>query len=205
MKLYLMRHGETLWNKARRLQGCSDIELNDNGVALAKAVGEKLKDVTLHRAFTSPLKRAVDTARYVLGERDVPLVVDERIKEISFGVWEGCCILEDQAEVPLDEFRKFIQRPSIYQPPVDGESIESLYTRTGLFIRELLETPAYQEETILVTAHGAAVRAMMYNLLPVPLDEFWRGSVPPNCSLNIFEISSGEVIDFQGDVTYEQL
>lgn len=205
MKLYIMRHGETLWNQTRRLQGVSDIELNENGIALAKAMGEKLYSVELHRAFTSPLKRARDTAEYVIGGRDIPLREDERIKEISFGVWEGCCILKDRAEVPLEQFDSFINAPSRYVPPRNGESIKSLYTRTGQFIRELMNTKAYQGENILITAHGAAVRAMMYNLQPVEEDNFWRGAVPPNCSLNIAEIISGEVISLQQDVIYEQL
>jgi len=205
MKLYIMRHGETRWNQTRRLQGCSDIALNENGIALAKAVGEKLRRVELHRAFTSPLKRARDTAEYVIGSRNIPLCEDERIKEISFGVWEGCCILKDRAEVPMEQFEYFINAPSRYVPPEGGESIQSLYTRTGGFIRELMDTDEYQNENILITAHGAAVRAMMYNLQPVEEDNFWRGTVPPNCSLNIAEIISGEVISLQQDVIYEQL
>lgn len=204
MKLYLMRHGETFWNKDKRLQGCSDIELNENGISLAKAVGEKLRDVEFHRAFTSPLVRAKKTAEFVLGDREVSLVEDLRIREISFGVWEGLSFLPESKELPFDEFDKFFTSPSTYAPPQNGETIEELYTRTGLFINELLETPGYQNENILVTAHGAAVRSMMYNLLPVAVDDFWRGTVPPNCSLNIFEMNGKEVVSFENDVIYAE-
>lgn len=205
MKLYIMRHGQTAWNKARRLQGHSEINLNENGVELAKEVGEKLKGVKIDRVFMSPLQRAQDTAKYVVGERNIPIIVEERIKEICFGDWEGCCIKPGCFEVPEDDFRKFIETPSEYIPPRGGETVKHICERVGDFIAELINNPQYQNETILLTTHGAAARALMYNLLPNELNDFWLGQVPPNCSLNIFEIEDGEVVLFRQDVTCEQL
>lgn len=205
MKLYLMRHGETRWNKDMRLQGCADTELNEKGISLAKTVGEKLRGVEFHRAFTSPLIRAKQTAEYVLQDRNIPLVEDNRIREISFGVWEGLSIRPGKEEIPLHDFNSFFYSPSAYVPPQDGETIEQLYTRTGQFITELLETPAYENENILVAAHGAAVRSMMFNLDTVAVDDFWRGSVPPNCSFNIYEINAKEVLSVERDVIFAEL
>lgn len=91
MKIYLIRHGETSWNTLGRLQGRTDIELNENGIRLAKITGEKLKDVHFDLAIASPLKRAYETAGLVLGDRNIPILTDERIEEISFGEWEGLC------------------------------------------------------------------------------------------------------------------
>ena len=85
MKIYLIRHGETSWNTLGRLQGRTDIELNENGIRLAKITGEKLKDVHFDLAIASPLKRAYETAGLVLGDRNIPILTDERIEEISFG------------------------------------------------------------------------------------------------------------------------
>ena len=96
MKIYLIRHGETSWNTLGRLQGRTDIELNENGIRLAKITGEKLKDVHFDLAIASPLKRAYETAGLVLGDRNIPILTDERIEEISFGEWEGlCCRMEE--------------------------------------------------------------------------------------------------------------
>lgn len=200
MKLYIMRHGQTQWNKERRLQGRSEIELNENGIEQAKDVGKELAQVEFSRAFSSPLRRAQETARLVLGERDVPIIVDDRIEEISFGAWEGLCIEPSRAEVPMDEFEKFMKDPSNYIPPDGGESIAHICKRARGFVKELIEDPKYQDETILITAHGAAVRALMFNLLPTLPDNFWRGKVPPNCSLNIFEMKNDSIIDFREDV-----
>lgn len=200
-----MRHGQTEWNRVRRLQGHSDIDLNENGVSLAKEIGEKLRDVKIDRVFTSPLKRAKDTAGYVIGDRKIPIIIEDRIEEISFGIWEGRCFKPDNCEVPIDVFKDFNDEPSKYVPPEGGESIKDMCERTRSFLDELIHTSKYQDETILISTHGAATRALMYNLLPHELDDFWLGKVPPNCSLNIFEIENGKVMSFEKDVTSDQL
>ena len=83
MKLYLIRHGETDYNRNRRIQGQCDIPLNDYGRKLAYQTAEGLRDVPFDAVFTSPLVRAKETARIVMGERKLPFFEDDRIAEIS--------------------------------------------------------------------------------------------------------------------------
>ena len=78
MKIYMIRHGETDWNKKRKLQGQVDIPLNEFGKLLAKETAPALADVPFAVCYTSPLKRAAETARLVLGDREVPIVPDKR-------------------------------------------------------------------------------------------------------------------------------
>lgn len=86
MKLYVIRHGETTWNVERKLQGASDTELNENGIALAIKTGKAMKEIPFDLCFTSPLKRARHTAQLVLGDRkEVPVIEDVRLREISLG------------------------------------------------------------------------------------------------------------------------
>ena len=89
MTVYLFRHGETDWNKEKRLQGQSDVPLNEFGRELAVKTAEALKGIRFGAAFSSPLCRAAETARILLGDRDVPLILDERLREIHFGECEG--------------------------------------------------------------------------------------------------------------------
>ena len=89
MRLYIMRHGETDWNKEKRLQGQSDIELNEFGRNLAYKTKEGLKDVQVDLVITSPLKRARETALIVKGDREIPVIEDARIEEMCFGEYEG--------------------------------------------------------------------------------------------------------------------
>ena len=91
MDIYLIRHGETDWNKMRRLQGVTDIPLNACGIELAEKTAEGLKNVPFDRIYTSPLIRAKKTAEIIRGDRPVELVVTDGLKEISFGEYEGLC------------------------------------------------------------------------------------------------------------------
>ena len=89
MKLYLIRHGETDWNKEFKIQGSSDIELNEYGRELAFITREGLRHIPFDIAYTSPLKRAKETAEIILGGRNIPLYEDKRVQESCFGSFEG--------------------------------------------------------------------------------------------------------------------
>ena len=86
MELYIIRHGETDWNKEKRLQGRSDTELNEYGIELAEITADALKDVTFDRIYSSPLKRAYRTAEIIRLDRDIEIQTDDRLLEICFGV-----------------------------------------------------------------------------------------------------------------------
>ena len=95
MKLYIVRHGETDWNKERRIQGQADIPLNGFGRHLAEETGKGLSDIAFDICISSPLSRAVETAELILGGKDTPVAKDSRITEMAFGIWEGgCCSKE---------------------------------------------------------------------------------------------------------------
>lgn len=190
MRLYIMRHGETLWNTKGRLQGKSDISLNENGIRLAKVTGEGMKDIPFDLVISSPLLRARQTAEAVLGERKVPMVEDMRIEEIGFGSWEGLCCKKENYQIPSKEFPKFFSDPLFYQPPEDGESVRDVIARTGEFYQDLIHNPEYQEKTILITVHGCSSRGILYHILEDKKD-FWRGHVPPNCSVTIVDVKGG--------------
>ena len=134
MKLYIIRHGETSWNVQRRLQGASDTDLNENGITLAKRTGEALKEIPFDLCFTSPLKRAKMTAELILAGRNIPIYDDERLREISFGEWEG----RDSALLPAHMLDNFFHHTEVYEPPKGGESIREICTRTKDFFQELI-------------------------------------------------------------------
>lgn len=188
MKLYMIRHGETAWNKERKLQGHSDIPLNENGCALAEATGKALANISFDYVFSSPLTRAVQTAELVLNERKLPIQTDERIKEIGFGEYEGICMLDEFAD---PEFEKFFVAPEQYQPPKGGETIEHVRQRTGAFLKELAENPEYEDKTILIATHGAAIKGLITNITGEPISDYWRGGVHKNCAVSIAECHSG--------------
>ena len=89
MKLYLLRHGRTLWNEEGRLQGRTDVPLSEEGRRSALAAGAALGNVSFDAAFSSPLQRARETAELILQGKNVLIQTDARLIELSFGAAEG--------------------------------------------------------------------------------------------------------------------
>ena len=199
MKVYIIRHGETAWNVQKRLQGVSDTELNEKGIQMAKLTAEALKDVPFDCCFTSPLKRAKDTSLYILKDRQVPIYEDARIREISFGEWEG----RESALLPQEMLNNFFHHTEQYRAPEGGEELTEACERARDFWEEFSAREDLQEKTILVTAHGCIVRALLQNVYKdTSLKNFWHGCVPPNCCVNIVEIKENKAILLAEDVVY---
>ena len=192
MKIYLVRHGETDWNKMGRLQGQCDVQLNEYGISLAEKTADGLAGVPFDAAFSSPLCRAAETARIILGKRNTPLYLDDRLKEIGFGVMEAADynLSRQNKEHPV---YKFFQTPVDYQPPEGGESFEQLYARSAEFLREKILPLEGKLETVLIVGHGAMNRSILNPLAGVPLEDFWRIAMP-NCAVSLLSLESGRFI-----------
>ena len=126
MKLYIVRHGETDWNKARRVQGFSDIPLNEYGRHLARETAEGMKDIPFDLAYTSPLIRARETAEIILAGREIPLIESNGIKEMGFGEYEGMCISGKEKAPESEAFKKFFIDTGNFVPAKGGESISDI-------------------------------------------------------------------------------
>lgn len=191
MKIYLMRHGETDWNKARRLQGQSDIPLNEFGMELAEKTAEGLKGVDFEAVFSSPLKRAYVTARIVVGNRNVPVITDDRLKEVNFGAGEGEYFdpIKQNPEHPL---YNFLRKPECYVPTGGGESIDQVKERAEAFLREKLLPLEGSCENVLVVAHGALNRCILSSIAGSPDSEFWKIGLP-NCAVSILSLENGRL------------
>lgn len=187
MRLYLVRHGETDLNKRRVLQGQTDSELNAYGRELARRTANGLKNVPFDLAFTSPLRRAKETAQILLGDRNIPLIEEPRIQEISFGDFEGLCYLREGGNIPDNTFLNFFEKPEEYRTPPNGEALEAVIKRTGEFLEELLSGAQYADKTILVSTHGCALKAVLANVSKTPLAGFWGAGVHKNCAVSILE------------------
>ena len=115
---------------------------------LQKETAPALADVPFAVCYTSPLKRAAETARLVLGDREVPIVPDKRIQEMSFGEFEGLCCREEGWNIPDPGFRNFFNAPEVYQPPKGGESFEEVRARLNNFLEELYQKEDLQDKMI---------------------------------------------------------
>lgn len=192
MKIYFVRHGETDWNKERKIQGQVDIPLNEFGRHLARETAKGLRDVPFDVCFTSPLGRARETAEIILQGRDVPILEDKRILEMNFGVLEGKCCSKEGWDVP-DSFQMFFDDPVHYQAPEGGEDFQAVRKRTGDFLNWLFAQEQYRDSTVLVTTHGAAMAGLLNNLKKKPLAEYWGVGVHKNCGVTEVEVTDGRI------------
>lgn len=189
MKIYLVRHGETAWNKFSKIQGQTDVPLNEEGIRLAKISGENMVHIPFDYIISSPLIRAVETAKLITNGRLIPFITDDRIKEISFGLWEGACILEEN-EVTLNYLPFFRNDPFHAPKPPEGETFQDVCKRTGDFFHDLLSNPDYENASILISTHGATGRCLLSHFLQEK-EDIWQGGVPKNCSVCILDIKNG--------------
>ena len=177
--LYIMRHGKSDWNAIHKLQGRTDIPLNDEGREMAKAAGSKYQDVHLDICFCSPLIRARETAQLVLAGRDVPVVYDERLLEMSCGIYEGT---ENSLQIPNCPINVCFQNPSQYMPVEGGEGFDELFARTGSFLKEMVDPLLKENKDILIVGHGAMNSSIICQVRRIPLHRFWEAGIE-NCKL----------------------
>lgn len=203
MKLYMIRHGETDWNKLHRLQGQVDIPLNAFGIHLAKETAPALKDVPFDLAYTSPLTRARQTAELVLGGREIPIIEEPRIMEVSFGEYEGLCCGKDNWNIPDPDFHEFFKNPEKYPGVKGGETFQELTGRLDHFLKELYANPELQDKTILLSTHGAALCGLLWLMRGnEPLKNYWGAGVHKNCAVSTASVKDGNVTILSENVTY---
>jgi len=162
-KIYYVRHGETVFNKEGRFNGQPGAPLNEVGRSQAREAGAKLTDVKFDLIYASPLSRAYETCEIIVGmnRHGGDIIVDDRIIERSFGIWEG--VKMDGAGIShwWDEKR---------EPYIEnGETIADVFKRVRNFMDELKEKHG-KGKTILVVAHQGVVRAVHYYLHEKPAD-----------------------------------
>lgn len=199
MELYIIRHGETEWNSEQRLQGRSDIELNDYGIKLAQITSEALKDVKFDKIYSSPLKRAYRTAEILKRDRKIEIQTDDRLKEMCFGEYEG----KVTGTLP-DEFWKFFDDPVNFKPTEGGESYEEIVERASSFIYDIVVPASEKYERMMIVAHGALNKALMITLNHQGIEDYWSGVFQKNCCVNIYNVYGTEFELIQnGKIYYE--
>ncbi|MCQ2592777.1 MAG: histidine phosphatase family protein [Treponema sp.] len=190
MELYLIRHGQTDWNKEGRLQGSIDIELNENGKEMAVAAGKRLENIFFNKIYSSPLSRAFTTAKLIRGNKNTEIIIDERLKEVSFGCMEGESY--EKWTAPDSPYRYFFSQTETdkYFPPEGGESLVDLCARTKAFIQEEIEPQCHSAERIMIVAHGALLASVMCYLDNHGISNFWGDGLRKNCQETVYAFDS---------------
>ncbi|MCQ2771813.1 MAG: histidine phosphatase family protein [Bacilli bacterium] len=201
MKIYIVRHGETDFNKSRILQGRKDVPLNQDGLRLAEITGEALRGIHFDEAYSSPLIRSTETIKIILsksGNNDAGFYLDKDLVEVDVGDWT-LANLGDESNPSIEDIRQFFKDPFSSPGAPGGESVQQVIDRTQAFIKKLASRNA--DKTYLVGTHGFAMRAML-NFLYEDKRDFWHGKVPYNCCFNILEVKDGKISLIEEDVCY---
>lgn len=160
--LLLVRHGQTDWNVAGRIQGASDTPLNENGREQARRLAARLSGLAVEAVYSSDLARAAETARIVRGQRHVPLRLTTSLREIRYGEWEG----KTRAELEEAGLARTLSRWNdghAVPEPAGGETREQVDERVDRFLACVV--PRHEGHTIIVVSHGGTLRLMLCRLL----------------------------------------
>ncbi len=163
--IYIARHGLTDWNLVPKVQGMTDIPLNEGGIKQAHGLAETIKKsgIKFDKILHSPLVRAAETARIVAEENNIPLQVEPRLIEQNFGKWEGWeCVKGDHT---FHEAKK-----CFFDKYETGESMARLAQRIYNLLDELKEMPG--EETYLLVTHGGIARMIQSYFYDMTNEEF---------------------------------
>ena len=178
--IYLIRHGQTDWNLDRKLQGQTDIPLNNNGKEQAKEAAKEIANLKIDRIISSDLLRAKETAEIINKKIGAEISFDKRLREVNYGDFEGRLI----ETIKDEDWNVFNQNPE----KKNGESRKQVYERVKKFLQEIKE-----DENVLVVTHGGALKMMLYYAKNkekfdiISYDEFSKD----------YWISNAKVIDYE--------
>lgn len=182
--LYIVRHGETEWNKDGRMQGRLNSNLTPRGKKHAMLLGERLKDTEFARIISSPSGRTLETVQLIKGNRDIPLITDERIMEMNLGSWQGMKHEDLKKHYP-NEYRQFLNEPDDHQ--IEGaESLIEMSNRATEFLTDLKKSR--DNENLLIVTHGRFISALYAVFKGVELKDIWTGPTVQGTSLTIVKM-----------------
>ena len=156
--IYLTRHGKTVWNLEKRLQGFGDSPLTEEGITQAGELRDRLENIDIDCIYTSPIERAYRTARIIKGNKNIKVVVDDRLKEINFGEYEG------STQEELLKLGKGHEIDQIFNAEMDvrapgGESLRELCERVKSVLDDIL---LYEKDkNVLIVTHGTTLKAVV--------------------------------------------
>ncbi len=177
--LIIVRHGQSVWNKANRFTGWEDVELAEKGIAEAEEAGEKLNEFTFDKAFTSGLKRAQNTLNIILektGQQHIEVVRNNALNERMYGDLQG--LDKDETREKFGDEQVHIWRRSYDIAPPNGESLKDTAERVIPYYEKEIKPLLQQGKNIIVAAHGNSLRALIMHLEGMSGEDITQVEIP---------------------------
>jgi broad specificity phosphatase PhoE len=186
MKLILIRHGETEWNKQRRIQGCrSDTRLSPKGLEQADRLAAVLRKERMDAIYSSPMKRASETAQVIAEACRMQVHVFNELREIDAGELDG--LFERELTGPYETAWKEFRNGNASTPLPGGESLQDVQKRTSWAVDRMLEK--HIDGTVVVVAHLLANLAIVCQVLGINLGQIARFKQAP-ASITILDLTT---------------
>ena len=183
MELIIIRHGETNWNQEHVFRGRRDVRLNATGISQADITAKALEDRVFDAIYTSPLKRALVTARRIAKPHEIAIRETDGFSDISYGVWEGLSIDTVRREYPK-YYQKWLDSPHKVKF-TRGESMKRAWKRVNSALREVIWT--HGTGTVVIVSHRMPIKMMTAYLLGRKRDAIASVRHDP-CAMSIFRV-----------------
>lgn len=181
VKFFLIRHGETEFNRLGIFRGRYEVDLNDRGRQQAEEIGAALKDEGIGSLLSSPLGRAVETAEIIGRSLGVKYTVDEAFNNIALGEWQGVEKTKIQRDYP-EMWRLWSTEPERLKIP-GGETVEQVRERAFAGLRRVIEE---RSSSFGIVTHRSVIKTLAASLLNVPAPYFWKFYID-NAAYSVFE------------------
>lgn len=187
LELILIRHGETDWNKGSIFRGHEDVKLNATGIAQADATAEALRDRVFEAIYTSPLKRALVTARRIALPHEIKVRESDAFLDINYGMWQSLRESTVKEKYPR-AYDRWVATPSKMKFP-GGESVKKAWKRVNSGLRELLMI--HGTGSVVIVSHRIPIKFMTTYLLGRNYSHFNEVRHDP-CAISVFEVEGRE-------------
>lgn len=183
-RVFLIRHGETMWNSQMKFQGHVDIPLSERGIEQAGALAGRLAGQKISAVYSSDLGRAFETARRIADPHGLGVISRPALREMHFGDWEGLTFKEIRERYG-DLIKQWWANPLGMNVP-GGEGLSGIASRVVPALREIVEK--HMDEQVAVVCHGGPIRCLVSTVLSMDLNKYWKIR-QDNASLNILDFS----------------
>ena len=197
-KIFIIRHGETAWNRGQIFRGTYDIPLNENGKQQARLAAQSLKNVKIHAAYTSPLSRAKESAEIITNSHGISPVIHNGFIDMDYGEWTG----KENSEVAKiwpDDHAAWTKNPHTVRPP-GGTTLKEIFNNSFTAMEKLAKK--HNGETIAIFSHRVVNKVLIIGALSFRLEQF-PFVIQGNCCINEIEKTpNGYLIHSINDVSH---
>ena len=187
--IYLVRHGQTAWNREEIFRGRTDVPLDETGLKQAELVGQYFSGMQIDAIYSSPLARARETARAIARLRNLKVEPLEAMIDMSFGNWEGHAHQEIR-EIDSETYRQWVESPHLARLP-GGESLDDVRVRSMAALEDLVRN--HPGENLVLVSHRVICKVLICAILGLDNSHFWQ-ITQDTTAINLIQHRNGKYI-----------